>query len=856
MGIHEFKCLANNIICFFTQSKIFLYEGTPNTLEDFLAFLINSDNDIDIETYIENFIDKNPNVIYPQCIFDGSENFHTFFPDNIRKEILNFDKWDLSALYIPSIDSDLDTLEKEKAKKSVSNNSFALAEINNKIYHLINNFLSKFQEQLKTILSNYYSNYIMPKDCITLLKRLFSICINLLDDVPFCDNFRKVYHKTTAHINYEQSDYASLKNTMEKNFRIIISGAKGSGKTTFIRDFINKIPFTDICYLQYIGSIEATLSQIHFSDASDTTLSYEEIYTRLKKKNGASILIIDDMNLSSNLLSKELEKIDSLNLRIFIITCNTLWKGTTYVSFSVPVFSDDKLIDYYKKICKISDLTQDFETRILKWTSKNPLLVSLLAYTSKKNPNAVRQLLFKEDYIFNRPDVSFKHPYDHQTQSLLGHIKKLYDITIFKHENKILKKYLIILSCFFNYTLPVSFLEKVIPEFDIINIEKLSALGFLTFSKELNTVQLSAPIADAIYAIEKPSIPVLEKILENITKYIYEFDILLQELSISNILYPLIKRLQKTVVVKNNAQQKEVSTMQSNWWSFVYICIEYYQSIGNYDAAKELIGLLEYPDKKTILYSQSPMDQNLFSLINIWARTDSSFEGIVNSLISTIEKDKMSLAESATRPELYMPNMVLCNYLASIGLDKIILRIVTQQYIFYPQNMNYEEHFKNLLNVINASEAPYPQIKKIYYKTSYTLLSASIETMTYDFISDFFRSIKSCENKVIKLQLLTVLACQCFNTIHYSIGTPRCIKITEFTENFLFAQLSEILNSCVFLPKYVFELCYFSFLRYKQFHLVVNKNILNLDTVFDYLIKKCSVLSSSEKKFYLSLKLL
>ena len=158
MGIHEFKCLANNIICFFTQSKIFLYEGTPNTLEDFLAFLINSDNDIDIETYIENFIDKNPNVIYPQCIFDGSENFHTFFPDNIRKEILNFDKWDLSALYIPSIDSDLDTLEKEKAKKSVSNNSFALTEINNKIYHLINNFLSKFQEQLKTILSNYYSN--------------------------------------------------------------------------------------------------------------------------------------------------------------------------------------------------------------------------------------------------------------------------------------------------------------------------------------------------------------------------------------------------------------------------------------------------------------------------------------------------------------------------------------------------------------------------------------------------------------------------------------------------------------------------------------------------------------------------
>ena len=128
--------------------------------------------------------------------------------------------------------------------------------------------------------------------------------------------------------------------------------------------------------------------------------------------------------------------------------------------------------------------------------------------------------------------------------------------------------------------------------------------------------------------------------------------------------------------------------------------------------------------------------------------------------------------------------------------------------------------------------------------------------MTYDFISDYFHSINIIENKVIKLQLLTVLACQCFNTIHYSIGTPRCIDITEFIENFLFAQLSKIINSCVFLPKYVFDLCYFSFLRYKHFHLVENKNILNLDTVFDHLIKKCPVLSSSEKDFYLSFKLL
>ena len=91
------------------------------------------------------------------------------------------------------------------------------------------------------------------------------------------------------------------------------------------------------------------------------------------------------------------------------------------------------------------------------------------------------------------------------------------------------------------------------------------------------------------------------------------------------------------------------------------------------------------------------MDQALFSLVNIWGKNDFSFYHIVDSLINTIEKDRLNLAESATRPELYMPNMVLYNYLASIGLDKIILRIVSQQHILYPQSINYEEHFKNLL---------------------------------------------------------------------------------------------------------------------------------------------------------------
>lgn len=854
MGIHEFKHLANNIIDFFNQNNIFLYSGTANTLEDFLAFLINSDNNIDIETYIDNFQDKYPDNPYPQCIFDGTKYFHIFFPDNIRKEILNFNEWDLSDLYIPAIDSDLDTLKKERDKKSNSDNANAQKKIDNKIYRLLNNFLSPFQEQLISMLSNYYF-YDMPEDCIALFKKLFSTCLDLLADIPFNDNYPNFHYKRATHIDYMDSDFSSLKKTMKTNFRVIISGVRGSGKTTFIGDFINRSSFTDICYLHYIDSIENTLSQIRFSDTTCATLSYEKIHTRLKKKNGSSILIIDDMNLSSELLSNELKKLDLLNLRIFILTCNTLYKNPKYIPFTVPTFTEVKLIDYYKKISKITNLSQEDKTCILKWTSNNPLLVSLLAYASKKDSNAAKQLLFREEDRFNLPDVSFKHPYDHQKKSLLGHIKKLYDVSIFKHENKILRENLIILSCFYNYTLPISFAEKIIPNFSIVNLEQLSELGFIMLNHESDEVQLSAPIAEAVFAVEKPSVVDLEEVLHNITVYIQEYDILLQDLPISGILFPLIERLQRTVITSNNPHQKKVSHVQRQWWSFIYLCIEYYQSLGNYHAANALIGLLKYPDKETILYPQATIDQDLFYLINAWFRNDCQFNYIIDDLTNILQKDRLSLAKSSTRPELYMPNIVLCNYLASIGLDKIILRIVTQQHIIDPRNIDYEKHFKNLLNVILITEAPYPQIKKMYYKNVYEILSAHIETIHLDFIYRSFHSIQACGNKVIKLQMLTVLACQCFNIIQYLINTHHRKVITKFTENILFVYLSEILKNCAFLPKYIFQLCFFSFLRYKQLHLARNKNILDLDTVCEYLIKKCPVLSSEETTAYLSFKL-
>lgn len=858
MGVCEFNDLASKIISLFNQNQIFLYEATSatsDTSEDFLAFLIQSDVDADIDEYIETFNEKNPDNTYPECIFNGTKYFHTFFPNNLRKRILNFNEWDLSDLYIPAIFSDLDKLRTEREKKSVLNNSIAQKEINDRIDRVLNNFLTPFHKQIESIVSSYYSDCIMSEDCITLLKRLFSTCINLLDDIPFNDSYKHFFHKTATYIKYTQSDFSSLNYTMENNFRIIITGAKGSGKTTFIGDYINCALFTDICYLHYSDSIESTLSQIRFSDPIYATLSYKEIYARLKKKNGSSILIIDDMNLSSNLLSKELEKIDSLNLRIIIITCNVLYKTPKYTSFAVPTFTEDQLIDYYQKISKISDLSQELKTRILIWTSKNPLLISLLAYASRKDSDGVKQMLSTADYTFNLPNVSFKHPYDHQTQSLLGHIKKLYDVSILKHENKILQDNLIILSCFYNYPLPVSFLRKIIPNLHIIDLEQLSELGFLILNHELNIVQLSAPIADAVFTIVRPSAfdQNLEDVLHNITIYIEEYDILLQDLPISGILFPLIKRLQKTITTSNNPHQKKVSHKQEQWWSFVYTCIEYYQSLGNYHSASALIQLLEYPNKETILYSQSQTDPSLFLLVNTWGENDCSFIHKTDDLIKTIEKDKLMLAESAARPELYMPNMVLCNYLASIALDKIILRIVTQQHILDPRNINYEKYFQNLLNIILTTEAPYPQIKKTYYKNSYTLLSAHIETMSCCFIYDFFFSIQ-CKNKVIKLQMLTVLACQCFNIIHYSSRTFFCKKITNFTRNILFRELTSTLNSCTFLPKYVFQLCFFTFLRYKQLRLGENKNILDLDTVCNYLIKKCPVLSSEEIADYLSFK--
>ena len=102
-------------------------------------------------------------------------------------------------------------------------------------------------------------------------------------------------------------------------------------------------------------------------------------------------------------------------------------------------------------------------------------------------------------------------------------------------------------------------MRKIIPNLRIIDLEQLSELGFLILNHELNIVQLSAPIADAVFTIVRPSAfdQNLEDVLHNITIYIEEYDILLQDLPISDILIPLVKRLQKTITTSNNPHQKK-----------------------------------------------------------------------------------------------------------------------------------------------------------------------------------------------------------------------------------------------------------------------------------------------------------
>lgn len=762
----------------------------------------------------------------------GKTTFKKLFPQKLHTAILSKKHWDLSYLY---------KYEKKCSAGMKSN-------VKN-----IDTLLNNAHAELLKVYSDYFPFSVAPSDAYGVFVDLLHKSLVLLDDI----SFDKVHHHLSPNIQTfitpTDKTLNAFTSALKDHPKLILEGAAGTGKTTFIKYFLQKNPFLDSYYVEcyrpkdnkyrdkniYKYYLKNALSQIVYKGMGEK-LPYKETYALLKEKHKYSLLVIDGMDLPSAQLAKELKTLQKLPLRIVVITRNTLDLDSNFYRFRLPDFSDKDLLDLYRSIAGIELRNVK---RFLTLTHGNILIVSLLAYLSKKDHSIFNAILDDDMKITDLKggSLEFKHPYTEHNLTLIGHIKKIYEKTFFEDEDKKLIFYLKILCCFYNIPIPIPLLQTIVPGFDIRYINTLLELGYL-LSIDMDHVQMPPLIADAIYNSEKLRFSEFSEIIEEFTAYLRECDIHLTKYTVSHVLTPFVGQLQPVIRLKNNPAQQKVSKEQDTWWRFVYHCIEYCQSLGDFDSAEAIIGLLQYPDKSDILYEQSDTDKPIYSAINAWLHNTPTFPQKMDDAIDAILNLLGNIVTTDGDYRKYMPNTLTYAYLEKNKFDMILLWCISKQWCIDAilsgkdtrsiyRGYWYSGTFEQ--NILSSEE-------KNYYGNLGWLLFAPTDNGMVDTALPQFHAVALQYPAILKkIQYLTAI-------VSYILDAQFFRGYTGQTLDKVLDSLLDIVEEVSNFTRHTFYLCFYTFAMCKQ--LEVNDDIFTLD-FFQSLIKKCPVLSDDEKAF-------
>lgn len=442
---------------------------------------------------------------------------------------------------------------------------------------------------------------------------------------------------------------SDLQALLHKSHKVIVWGEPQNGKTRFIKYCLTAWKMTDFYYIHHDNQndIPTNLHQIQYINEFEN--KYWGSYLELKEDRfSSSLLVIDNMYNSPN-LSADLELLAQLCVNVIIITHHHV-ETAGFSSYKLPNLSDEELLTVYNINSRFPISDSLLQKQLLETTNHNLLMLSLIAtYMQKKmkqqeqsSSDILRDILKQLEYPNNHlsTPIRFKHEYTNYTKSLdiIGHLKVIYKNIIGPYDETAFISYMKFLPCFGSSPLPLEFLSYIIPDYNQKYLEELEKLELITLSNDY--AQLSSSIFHAAFATEipNPKDKDFETIVQNLIKFLENYDTTLSIPYLGNALLIFAQGLYNKVPFSNNQKQETTSKKFEKWQDLLYLIYYYYNQNGDFIIGEKIASMIHYPS--SLLNAHSSLDISFFYLNNRMQSEDSLKQMLsqINSVASAIQK--------------------------------------------------------------------------------------------------------------------------------------------------------------------------------------------------------------------------
>lgn len=697
---------------------------------------------------------------------------------------------------------------------------------------------SKIHERLQFLYATYLPDYLYPQDDTEAYSNLVRLCCtgdhHCYDPdlhFPTC-SFAKSSAKSDKFIG-RHDELTTLSTILNTKKKLCISGDIGIGKTFLVKNwlYLHKNDFSDIAYIHYVSSFESSLQTLK---SKDTKQSFHT--DSIKKMSPDSLLIIDDMNGTTDSLKQDLQDISSLSFYVIVITRNANLAPNDCTLNLQPLPSED-LMSFFPE----TKITLSVLSSLINAVNSNTFMLSLVSKAwAKQNysESFIKSIMKAEKPTFSKSGQKFKILYTGRELTYLGHIREVIHSFFYKDILTIDNlSPLNFVSCIPNSEINITFFLKLVGK-DIKWFHQMIALGVFS---QLTPTTFFMPqlVADAFYFDAYntfsfneycPYINYISNILCSTS-----FESPAYEQDISYVLYKFILRFSPFIRVSHNKAQQTISSEQQNWCNFIYASVRYMQSLDMIGLANDLLKNL-INTSSDLLYENVIYPVNCLNFFNSWILGSTS--GMKN-LFSDGEK----IFYNKNSFEDYM------SYIICTILDELILDYMHSEK--YTANDEYLSHYNMMLSSLYSTFLTKDRYN--YYQNIYHLLSDPSTTYAElkKLIDDYFNSLQDYSDLHVKLHGF------CFGIHMYrnfllamwagNKCTPNQINLLEMELATAMHTIHSITNNATLLPQLDFQMAFAAYSDYFRILFLKFDVTSTADACIHMLLQKAPYLTAFEK---------